>query len=209
VLGGLRVPKRRDDWRLGRFVAKRAVAARVELPWTDIEILAAPDGAPEPWHGEHRLPLSLSFSHRAGCAAAALAPEPMLVGCDLELVEPRSAAFVTEWLAPSEQALVGRFADPAARALVANLVWTGKEAAAKVLREGLRLEVRQAEVSFPAGLDEGLGAGVGGAGPWYPIEVHCHHERVSYTGWWCVQDGVVLSVLTDPGWPEPPQLLEG
>jgi len=208
VLGGLHVPKRRDDWRLGRFVAKHAVAARAELPWTDIEVLAAPDGAPEAWHGTCRVPWMLSFSHRAGWGGVAVVPAPTKVGCDLELIEPRSDVFVSEWLAPSEQALVHTAADPAARALMANLVWTGKEAAAKVLRQGLRLEVRQAEVSLPEGADEEAAAGLSSRGSWRPIVVHCRNERIRYEGWWWVGDGLVLTVLTDPASTDPPQRLD-
>ena len=43
-----------------------------------------------------------------------------------------------DWLAPEEQALA------AGDSTAANLVWTAKEAAAKVRREGLRLDVRSA-----------------------------------------------------------------
>ena len=82
------------------------------------------------------------------------------LGCDLELIEPRSRAFVNDWLAPAERALVAA-AGAGRRDLVANLLWTGKEAAAKVRREGLRLDVRDAVVA-PDGTrlrDAGTGAG--------------------------------------------------
>jgi len=207
VLAGLHVVKRRDDWRLGRLVAKHLVAARTGIPWTEVEILAAPDGAPEPWHGEERLPWSLSFSHRAGWAAAALSPAPMVVGCDLELVEPRSDAFVAEWLAPPEQALVRAAPDARSQAVLANLVWTGKEAAAKVLREGLRLEVRRTVVSVPGGLDAVVGEVDHPTGTWLPIEVHCHHEQVGYRGFWRLDDDLVLTVLSEPAATDPPRLV--
>ena len=51
-------------------------------------------------------PVSISLSHRAGRALAAVADAPAAVGCDLELLEPRSPAFVRDWLAPEEQARV-------------------------------------------------------------------------------------------------------
>src|SRR3954447_17285253 len=93
VLAGLRVAKRRDDWRLGRWTAKAALGAGVE-------ILAAADGAPEAWREGKRLPVSLSLSHRDGLALAAVAEAPSVVGCDLERLEPRSAGFVLDWLPP-------------------------------------------------------------------------------------------------------------
>ena len=54
-LAGLRVPKRREDWRLGRWTAKAALGGRRRD-------LAAADGAPEPWRDGERLPVSLSLS---------------------------------------------------------------------------------------------------------------------------------------------------
>ena len=89
-------------------------------------------------------PVLVSLSHRGGRALAAGASTPAVVGCDLELVEPRSGAFVREWLAPAEQRLLQRARRTSATDR--NLVWTAKEAAAKVRREGLRLEVRRAAV---------------------------------------------------------------
>ena len=100
VLSALRLEKRRADWRLGRWAAKHAVAAASGADHRRIEVLAAADGAPHAWLDGTRLELSLSLSHRAGRALAVVAAAPAIVGCDLELVEPRSGAFVREWLAP-------------------------------------------------------------------------------------------------------------
>src|SRR5215210_7466555 len=73
VLGGLRIEKRRADWRLGRWTAKRAVAAWLEVPARRVEIVAAADGAPEAWLDGTPAPVSVSLSHRAGRALAAVA----------------------------------------------------------------------------------------------------------------------------------------
>ena len=108
MLAGLRIAPRRDAWRLGRWTAKAAASAFLALPPERIEILAAPDGAPEVWVSGERAAVSLSLSHRAGRALAVVAAAPAVVGCDLEVVEPRSDAFVREWLAEPEQAARGR-----------------------------------------------------------------------------------------------------
>jgi 4'-phosphopantetheinyl transferase len=90
-----------------------------------------------------------------------------VVGCDLALVEPRSDAFVRAWLAPAEQA-----APADERSRLANPLWTAKEASAKVRREGLRLDVRQAAAR----------TGAPGTG-WRPLAVEwAGGERM--TGWW-------------------------
>ncbi|HEX6618406.1 MAG TPA: hypothetical protein VF024_02040, partial [Solirubrobacteraceae bacterium] len=87
---GLHVHQRRQDWRLGRFTAKTAVGAWLFVAPERVEILPAPDGAPEAWVDGERAPVSVSLSHRAGRALAVVAQGPAVVGCVLERVEPRS-----------------------------------------------------------------------------------------------------------------------
>jgi 4'-phosphopantetheinyl transferase len=191
MLAGLRIEKRRHDWRLGRFTAKLAVAAWLGVPFEEVEIVAAADGAPEAWLGDEPVPVSISLSHRGQRAIAAVGSPPAAVGCDLELVEPRSDAFVREWLAPPEQAAVLAL-DGEARDRVANLIWTGKEAAAKVRRAGLRLNVRRAVVT--------LGDG---PGTWRPLSVDWAEDGVT-PGWWRVDGGWAIAIAAEPSTSEPP-----
>lgn len=185
----LRVARRRRDWRLGRFTAKAAVAAFLSVAPERVEILAAPDGAPEAWIDGERAPLSLSISHRAGRSLAAVAAAPDVIGCDLERVEPRSGAFVRDWLAPAEQGLLAARGEHE-RDLLANLVWTAKEAAAKVRREGLRLDVRCAVVAP---------AQVGGEGDdWRAVSVTWADRRAQTSGWWRTEPGWVMTIAGDP-----------
>lgn len=147
----LRTTRRRQDHRLGRLAATRLLAAHLGLPAAALprlDVRAAPDGAPEPWLDGRPLALSLSISHRDGWAAAALAPASIGVGVDLERVEPRGEAFLDEWLRPEEAAAV-RASD--APALLANLLWSARESALKVLRTGLRLDPRSVSVVLPPG----------------------------------------------------------
>ena len=106
VQRGLRLQRRREDWRLGRWTAKCAVGAWLGIQPERIAALRGPGGAPEAWLDGSPLPVSLSISHRAGHALAVVGPASVAVGCDLELIEPRSGAFVREWLSPAEQRLV-------------------------------------------------------------------------------------------------------
>ena len=183
VLDGLAFAPRRASWRLGRWTAKCAVGAWLGVAEEAVAVLAAPDGAPEAFLDGARVPVSLSISHRAGRGIAAVGEAA--VGCDLEVVEPRSGAFVREWLAPAERDFVAA-GDGALRA---NLVWTAKEAAAKVRREGLRLDVR-AMVARPAC----------GDGEWSPVEV------AGLRGWWRREPGWVMAVVSDPAG-DPPRAL--
>ncbi len=87
----------------------------------------------------------MALSDRAGCAVCLVAARDFAVGCDVELVEPRSDAFVRDYLTQSEQRLVGA-AGPAAD-VAANLVWSAKESALKALGTGLRRDTRSVEVA--------------------------------------------------------------
>ncbi|HET8757597.1 MAG TPA: 4'-phosphopantetheinyl transferase superfamily protein [Solirubrobacteraceae bacterium] len=189
VLAGLRFAKRRDDWRLGRWTAKTAVAAWLDVDLQRVEILAAADGAPEAFLAGVAVPVSVSLSHRGGRALAVVADAPAVVGCDLEVVEPRSAAFVREWLAAD---------DPATYTpLTANLLWTAKEAAAKVRREGLRLDVRRAVVE----VDE-RGDG------WRALSV-AWAEGITTAGWWRDATGWVMTIAGAPPLARPRRLAAG
>ena len=197
VLAALQVKSRRADWRLGRWTAKAALGAWLGLAPSRCEILAAPDGAPEAWLGGERIPVSLSLSHRGGRALAVVTAMPGIAGCDLELIEPRSGAFVREWLAEPEQRLISSCGEPK-RPLFANLMWTAKEAASKVRRAGLRLDVRQAVVTIrePSATP----------GRWSPFQVDWTDQPGPTSGWWRAEPGWVMAVAGEPA-PAMPCLL--
>jgi 4'-phosphopantetheinyl transferase len=188
-LTALPFARRRADWRLGRWTGKAAVGAWLGVPPPAVQILAARDGAPEAWLDGAVAPVSISLSHRAGRALAAVVDAPAVVGCDLELVEPRSAAFVRQWLSSREQDLLADRGDDERAGLV-NLLWTAKEAAAKVRREGLRLAVRDA-VAVPA---------ENGGDAWSALRVDWGTElgTASMAGWWRAEPGWVMAVAGIP-----------
>jgi 4'-phosphopantetheinyl transferase len=193
---GLRLPKRRAEWRLGRYAAKQLLAACLGAAAPSPEVLsirAAPDGAPEAFAAGHPLPYTVSISHRDGRAFCAAVPGAAAFGCDLERIEPRSDAFVADYFTAAEQTLVA--AAPADRyALAANLVWSAKESALKALREGLRLDTRRVEVSLPT-WPEGEG--------WQPLAVRYTPDGRRFDGWWRQQDGFVLCVAGRPALARP------
>ncbi|HXW58652.1 MAG TPA: 4'-phosphopantetheinyl transferase superfamily protein [Solirubrobacteraceae bacterium] len=194
----LRFEPRRRDWRLGRWTAKVAVGTWLGVAAERVQILAAADGAPEAYLDGHATGLSVSLSHRAGRSLAAVAAAPIVVGCDLELVEPRSAAFVREWLTPGEQALLASCAE-GEHARFANLAWAAKEAAAKVRRSGMRLDLRHAAVT-PA-LDEPREGG------WRALLVRWEEGAGATAGWWREDSGFMMAIAGEPA-PEPPCQLD-
>jgi len=197
VLAGLRLAKRRTDWLLGRWAAKRAVSSLFGrladvAAASGVEVLAAEDGRPEFRPGAGRL----SISHAGAVGFAAAAPGTAAVGCDVEVVEARSQAFVTDYFTEREAAAIRRLAAPDA-VLAANLIWSAKESALKALGEGLRMDTRRVEVDVEAWM-EGQPSGLpsrAGSADWRPLRVSAP-RGVRFGGWWRVRDGLVWTVLT-------------
>lgn len=216
-LGRMRFVKRRNDWRLGRWTAKRALAACLSLPsdllaLANIEIRAGASGAPDAFLFNQPAPVTISLSHCAGIAMCGVAPFGPGIGCDLELIEPHSNAFIADYLTAHEQALVERTLEEE-RSLLVTLLWSAKESALKALHMGLRLDTNCVDVTLGDGLPphveqprQGLLlvpiAGVDPGG-WRPLHV-CHSGGQVFCGWWRHADQMVRTVvsilpaLTDP-----------
>lgn len=200
----LRAPGRRADWRLGRWTAKRAVAARLAVAGSTpapaaVEVRAAADGAPEVLVGGRPAPLAISLSHRAGLAVCMAAPAGAALGCDLELVEPRSDAFVADYLTAPERAAV-QAATATDRPLLVTLLWSAKESALKALRAGLRLDTRWVAVEPPA---------PAGPGRWRPLTVRHPATGRVFPGWWRHDAGRVLTMVATPPPSSPQAILVG
>jgi 4'-phosphopantetheinyl transferase len=93
-----------------------------------------------------------------GVDAAAKGRRPVL-GCDLELIEPRELNFVHDFFTPGELAAVQALPPGPDRDTLITVIWSAKEAALKALREGLRLDTRQIDcaIAWPAGAMPGAG----------------------------------------------------
>ncbi len=192
VLETLHVPKRRADWLLGRWTAKRAVAAFLGVHPGSVFIRAADDGAPEALVDGRPERCVVSITHRAGLAACAVAEAGVALGCDLELVEPRSAGFVADYLTESERALV-HSAGESGLSETANLLWSAKESALKAARTGLRADSRSVAIHpSPA-----LGA------QWTPFEARMTGDPKPWQGWWTRSGDHLLTITArpDPGRP--------
>ncbi|MFC4119853.1 4'-phosphopantetheinyl transferase family protein [Nonomuraea zeae] len=178
---GLRFTKRRTEFLVARWTSKEAMRLLYPAPPYELEVRHHPSGAPEAYQAGRPLPVGMSLTDRAGWAVCLLGLTPGAVGCDLELVEPRSPRFVADYFTPQEQKVIGT--DP----LLANLLWSAKESALKVLRTGLRRDTRSVEVS--------LGCGRPSAG-WSRLTVRAVEGRVLY-GWWRRFGDFVLTMAAD------------
>ncbi len=149
-LAAMRFPRRRHDFRRGRWAVKRALARALALPETreslaQLEVRADGRGAPFACLRGERLPCDLSLSHRAGAALCAVAPAGTRIGCDVEWVEPRSRAFARHFLAANDRRWLDSLPEPS-RAEAANLLWSARESAVKAFGTGLDVDVRTLEV---------------------------------------------------------------
>lgn len=149
-MSSFRFAKRRADWRLGRWTAKRAIAASLQLPddhrsFKQIEIIPATTGQPEVILHDQPATVTISISHRGGFALCAVALGAVELGCDLEMIEPRSDVFIADYFTESEQQLIAQ-TNSAERSLLVSLVWSAKESALKALHVGLRADTRSVEV---------------------------------------------------------------
>jgi 4'-phosphopantetheinyl transferase len=192
---GLRYPKRRTEYLLRRLVAKSAVAALAGVELARVEVRNAPSGAPYALVDGARSGMDLSISDRAGWAVCLVAVELGAVGCDLELVEPRSPGFVSDFLTEAERSYVAAQPAGEARDAAANLIWSAKESAVKVLRTGLRRDTRSVEVTVHDGQDG-----------WSPLAIR-PAEGGQLPGWWRRDGRFVVTVAATTAVP-PPAALE-
>jgi 4'-phosphopantetheinyl transferase len=192
-LAGMRYTKRRTEYRLRRWTGKQAVAAVAGIDpvlsrLASIEVLNRRTGAPYVVLDGEPIGVDVSLTDRAGWAVCLVAADGLpAVGVDLEIVEPRSDAFVADFLTPAECEYVLGQPDPQARHAAANLIWSAKESALKVLRTGLRADTRSVEVT----LDD-----VVGPDGWGALTVRAVGGRLM-PGWWRRDGGFVLTVAYD------------
>jgi len=212
-LTGMRFPKRRTDWRLGRWTAKRALATWLQLPadlaaLANIEIRAEASGAPAVLLFDQKAPVTISLSHSAGSAmcAFALASTRLgstALGCDLETVEPRIATFAADYFTTNEQTLVEKTI-ARDRPLLITLLWSAKESALKALGVGLRLDTNSVDVSlaepFPPPAEDSSPqvhrvAPTAAPEGWRPLQVRYSGSQV-FCGWWRHANHLVRTVVS-------------
>lgn len=191
-LEGLHIPKRRADWRLGRWTAKCAVSAHLNLSrdpeaLAAIELRPAVSGAPEVFLHQRPAPLTLSLSHSRGVGLCAIAPDGGEVGCDVEAIEPRSPAFLEDYFTQEERELVGRTTD-AIRDRVVTLLWSAKESTLKALGCGLRSDTRAVNATPDDLQTRGEG--------WHLLSA-AHTGGGIYYGWWRESRELIRTVVVN------------
>jgi 4'-phosphopantetheinyl transferase len=170
-----RFAKRRTEFLVARWTAKQAIRTLLSLPDTPaslqrIAVRHAATGAPRVYLDGQPVDCRISLTDRAGWAVCLVGFERTPVGCDLELVEPRSDRFVGDYFTVAERDYVQSAEQH--RDVNANLIWSAKESGLKVLETGLRRDTRSVEVRLAAAVEG-----------WSRLTVHTASGQV-LPGWW-------------------------
>ncbi len=195
----LKTEKRRHDWLLGRWTAKRLLqtviweAHGVSLPLDLIAIGNDANGVPYCQPALDNCQWSISVSHSHGRAFVAVIEKPHAsLGADMEYIQAHPASFAGAYFTEPEVAL-GRDLVGAKRAMWETAVWSAKEAVLKALHLGLSVDTRAISClitpvdSLPQ--------------TWLPFTIRCDPARLPQpspplTGWWRGEDGFVLTLVT-------------
>lgn len=187
VLAGLRFEQRRRAWLLGRWTAKQLITARLpphgRPPMARIEIGAAGHGSREVLVDGVPASLSISLSERADVALCVVGGASAALGCDVAPVEPRDEALVRDYFTARELAFVGKAPSPE-RELLVTLVWSAKQSALMLLREGLGADSGAVEVDV---------CEAGARQPWGRLLLHDEARGTVFQGWWRRLEDFVLT----------------
>jgi 4'-phosphopantetheinyl transferase len=190
-VSGFRFSKRRNDWILGRWTAKRALRSflvqtgRDAPEYSEMEIRSAADGAPEVWIRGKIAPVVLALSHSGDLGFCAVAGAGLDLGCDVEMVQNRDAALIQDYFCDGERLRV--FSSPVEeQPQLTTLIWSAKESALKCLREGLRRDTRSVlvEIAEPETLE------------WSPLSVCCRESARIFYGWWRRDDAYIQTIAS-------------
>ena len=192
LLAGMKFPKRRGEWRLGRWTAKKLIRSYLkiidsrEYKFPDLEILPAEDNSPEAFVLKKPSTFKISISHRVNTGFCALNPATNSIGCDLENIEERSDAFVTDYFTFEEKLKVILAAEED-KPLLANLIWSAKESVLKTLRQGLNSDTRSVFLDLD---DLEIKKG------WNKIKARSIEFNRDFYGWWQHNGNYILTIFS-------------
>jgi 4'-phosphopantetheinyl transferase len=201
ITAALRFPKRRADWRLGRWTAKRALAIYAGLSshaevLARIEVRPAPSGAPRPYLCGQPASVAVSISHSRGVGFCAVAPRGTALGCDIEWAEPRSHLFLTDYFSPDEQDIIKR-EGWRPQAEYGTVIWSAKESMLKALECGLRVDLLSVRAVPEIAAERSQG--------W--LRLTTRQGLRAFQGWWRKTGELVWTIVSSPAPAHPTPLL--
>ncbi len=194
--------KRRQEWLLGRWTAKRLLLAASGLAGDELHLLqslaiendrqGAPYAAWEPPYDSNEVPYDLSVSHSHEHAFCALMNRAEgRIGADIEWIEPRHAGFCDEYFSSRENSLVRRVPGHEKDAYI-TAVWSAKESILKALHLGLTIDTR----SLTCKIDPGSTS----IGHWNQFDIVLNPSLSRYSpgatwiGWWQRRENFILTI---------------
>jgi 4'-phosphopantetheinyl transferase len=199
----LKTDKRRRDWLLGRWTAKRLLQEMMRqqggplIPLDQFVVDNNAAGAPivacrSAGDNGH---WSLAISHSQGYAFCAVRTGKAAIGADIERIEPRLPGFADAYFTDAEQERIMLYTSRFTYHALVTAVWSAKEAVLKALQLGLRVDTRAVTCLLDLPDDSANGAATDG---WRPFTIHLDAQRLPRTpdlqGWWRLADGFALTI---------------
>jgi 4'-phosphopantetheinyl transferase len=185
-----RFTKKQQDWLLGRWTAKQVLIrylreSKPEISMNDVAILPATDGAPEVFYKGEPIKEIISLSHSNGVGFCVIGPSGIKLGCDLELIEPRSPAFIKDYFTGDERFIIHNTKKEEIP-LMANLIWSAKESVLKALRTGLSMDTRQVHIDCSPINEQGI---------WNAFRIEVSNSDQRFYGCWLKKSGFVYTMV--------------
>jgi len=161
VYPGFRDKTRREEWLLGRFLAKQLILEHLDagagageplslsVHPAEIQVYSRSgmgrSTPPRVFINGRLLNWSLSIAHSKQSVLVALSKKPgTAIGADIEFLCPQTPGFSAIWLTPAEQTWVHNQGKPH----LVSMLWAVKEAAYKAININREFIPRQIEVHF-------------------------------------------------------------
>lgn len=189
-LNEFRFDKRKNDYLLGRWTAKKVVHAYLDkaIPLSEIEIRNAESGAPEVYHQNKLTTTSISISHSEGTSFCVAGEGGMKIGCDLEHIEHRKPVFVEDYFTENEKLQLENASTKNYDAFV-NVIWSAKESALKTIKTGLSIDTRQMDVIY-------LQAPLVTKPGWKNLMVYDRTHSQIFKGLWRICNEYVMTIIS-------------
>lgn len=143
----LKIPKRQMEWLAGRLLVKELYRKVIDQskPFNQIQIGRLDAGQPILLTDGQQTDVTISISHSNWWVAAALDPLGQPIGIDLEQVELRDEAFLTDYFTANERNWIENSPE-FTRVQNTTLIWSCKESVLKALGQGLHIDLLRIKI---------------------------------------------------------------
>ncbi|HEX6383743.1 MAG TPA: 4'-phosphopantetheinyl transferase superfamily protein [Anaerolineae bacterium] len=204
---GFKSDKRRRDWLLGRWTAKKLVQSLTwessgsMVPLDQFIVRNDADGVPTVNCQSPIVDcqLNISISHSSGYALCAVVADGV-IGADIERIEKRADGFAEDYFTEGELERIACSVLPiplhgrqyAMRDTLTTAIWSAKEAVLKALHLGLSVDTRSVSCL--------VGPTANPPRQWMPFAIELDEQRLNrpapaLAGWWRTHEEHVLTLV--------------